>query len=567
LYRVFDLATSRKPEKKPGHKAKVPDSNPLGLPSALKPDGWALRNGGHRGGTSDSSYASVQWAQRLYNGVRTSAYWGARILRRLRTFFTGLSGRLLIISAIFVVVVEVLILIPSLASFQERWLIDRIRQAEIASLALDASSEKTVTEDLSRQLLTSAGAKYLAIQNQQGTRDYVLSDFNITVIPDVIDQRTSRSDIRGDIAYLWGPWRTLMGQPDRLIHTEAVPKVRKGGELIEIIVPAEPLKQELKTYLGSMLRMSMTISLAAGLLVFVGLSIFIVRPIQNLTRVIASFKANPEDMTNAPKLSGRRDEIGHIEEELAAMQAEVRHALTSRARLAALGQAVSKINHDLRNMLTSAQMASDRLAESPDPMVAKALPRLERALDRALNLAQNVLNYGKSDEVAPRFQILKLRDMAYAAAEDAGLGLTPKSPEPVRFALKAPKGFHFEADPEHMHRLLVNLMRNARQAIERQPNRQVYDSTARKGPLGRVTLTATKSVDEVILTVSDDGPGIPEKIREQLFRPFSASAQADGSGLGLAIARELAQTHGGDVHLAQTGPDGTTFEIRLPLKS
>ncbi|OYW80563.1 MAG: two-component sensor histidine kinase [Asticcacaulis sp. 32-58-5] len=478
----------------------------------MKPDGWALKGGGHREGgpeaSLDTSYASVEWAQRLYKLLTVTGYWSARILRRLRSFFTGLSGRLMIVSAVFVVAVEVLILIPSLASFQERWLIDRIRQAEIASLALDASSEKTVTEDLSRQLLTSAGAKYLAIQT----------------------------------------------------------KVRKGGELIEIIVPAEPLKQELKTYLGSMLRMSMTISLAAGFLVFVGLSIFIVRPIQNLTRVVATFKANPEDMTNAPKLSGRRDEIGHIEEELAAMQAEVRHALTSRARLAALGQAVSKINHDLRNMLTSAQMASDRLAASPDPMVAKALPRLERALDRALNLAQNVLNYGKSDEVAPQIQIVRLRDMAYAAAEDAGLGLTPKSPEPVRFALKASKGFHFDADPEHMHRLLVNLMRNARQAIERQPNRQIYDSVARKGPLGRVTLTATKTADDVILRLSDNGPGIPEKIREQLFRPFSATAQSDGTGLGLAIARELAQTHGGDVHLAQTGPDGTTFEIRLPLK-
>jgi signal transduction histidine kinase len=108
-----------------------------------------------------------------------------------------------------------------------------------------------------------------------------------------------------------------------------------------------------------------------------------------------------------------------------------------------------------------------------------------------------------------------------------------------------------------LHRLLVNLMRNARQAIELQPNRRT---------LGRVTITAIKTADDVILIVSDNGPGIPEKVRERLFQPFSSSNTPGGTGLGLAIARELAQLHGGDVRLANTGPGGTAFEVRLPLK-
>ena len=474
-----------------------------------------------------------------------------------RRFILSLSGQLLILTAVFVLIVEIVIVVPSLASDQERYLTDSVRKAENVSLAIDASPKNAVRSDLAPKLLNSAGVFFLAIQNA-GNRDYVIRDPDPNiVIPDkILDLRDSHKTIGSDIAYLWAPWQTLMSPADRLIHLQAQPKLR-SGQLIEIVVPSAPLKGYLKTSLLSMLRFSLSISLAAGILVFAALSAFIVRPIQHLTRGIVRFKSNPEDAQAVVKPSGRLDEIGHIERELASMQEEVRQALRSRARLAALGQAVSKINHDLRNMLTSAQMASDRLANSADPTVAKALPRLERALDRALSLAQNVLTYGKSDEHAPAIQIMRLKDLAEAAAEDAGLGLTPQSPEPVRFTLKLAKGFFLEADPEQLHRLLVNLMRNARQAIELQPNRKAR---------GRVTLTAVKTSEEVLLIVSDNGPGIPEKTREKLFQPFTSSNTPGGSGLGLAIARELAQIHGGDVRLVSSGADGTTFEVRLPLK-
>lgn len=501
------------------------------------------------------------YAERLARALSAagafSLKYGMLGLTAARKFVLSLSGQLLILTAVFVMIVEVVILVPSLASDQERWLTDSVRKAENVSLAIDASPKNAVRSDLAPKLLNSAGVYFLAIQNK-GNRDYVVRDPDPNiVIPDkILDMRESHKNIGGDLAYLAAPWQTLLGSPDRLIHLEAQPKVR-SGQLIEIVVPAEPLKTYLKTSLLSMLRVSLSISLAAGILVFAALSAFIVRPIQNLTRGIVRFKANPEDAQAVAQPSGRLDEIGHIERELASMQEEVRQALRSRARLAALGQAVSKINHDLRNMLTSAQMASDRLANSADPTVAKALPRLERALDRALSLAQNVLTYGKSDEHAPAIQIVRLKDLAEAAAEDAGLGLTPQATEPVRFTLKLAKGFFLEADPEQLHRLLVNLMRNARQAIELQPNRKAR---------GRVSLTAIKTTEEVLLIVSDNGPGIPEKTREKLFQPFTSSNTPGGSGLGLAIARELAQIHGGDVRLVSSGADGTTFEVRLPLK-
>ncbi len=498
------------------------------------------------------------YAERLSHAARVIAAFSMKYgligLQMARDFVFSLSGQLLIFTVVFIAIVEAVIVIPSLASDHERWLLDKVRQAELVSQSIDVAQNNAVSKEVSNQLRRSAGVLYLAVEiNGESFRLY---DSKVGVPDEVLDLRQSHKNLIHDILYLWAPWHTFMGKPDRLIHVVAQPKVR-GGQEIEIVVRAEPLKTYLKSSLGSMLRVSLSISFLAGFLVFVGLSVFVVRPIRQLTKGIVRFKSNPEDATATHKPSDRPDEIGQIEREMASMQEEVRQALRSRARLAALGQAVSKINHDLRNMLTAAQMASDRLANSADPTVAKALPRLERALDRAVSLAQNVLTYGKSDEQTPQIQIVRLKELAEAAAEDAGLVLTNLAPEGVRFISKVAKGFNLEVDPEQLHRMLVNLMRNARQAIELQPNRKVR---------GRVTLTAIKTSEEVLLIVSDNGPGIPEKLREKLFQPFTSSSTPGGSGLGLAIGRELAQLHGGDVRLVATGTDGTTFEVRLPLK-
>lgn len=493
------------------------------------------------------------YAERLSQAARLiaafSVKYGVLGFQLARKFVFSLSGQLLILTALFIAIVEAVIVIPSLASDHERWLLDRVRQAELVSQSIDVAQNNAVSKEVSNQLRRSAGVLYLAVEING--ESYRLYDSRVGVPEEVLDLRQSHKNLWHDILYLWAPWNTFMGRSDRLIHVVAQPKVR-GGQEIEIVVRAEPLKTYLKSSLGSMLRVSLSISFLAGFLVFIGLSVFVVRPIRQLTKSIVRFKSNPEDATAAPRPSGRPDEIGQIEREMASMQEEVRQALRSRARLAALGQAVSKINHDLRNMLTAAQMASDRLANSADPTVAKALPRLERALDRAVSLAQNVLTYGKSDEQTPQIQIVRLKELAEAAAEDAGLAT-----EGVRFVSRVAKGFNLEVDPEQLHRILVNLMRNARQAIELQPNRKVR---------GRVTLTAIKTSEEVLLIVSDNGPGIPEKLREKLFQPFTSSTTPGGSGLGLAIGRELAQLHGGDVRLVSSGTEGTTFEVRLPLK-
>jgi signal transduction histidine kinase len=272
--------------------------------------------------------------------------------------------------------------------------------------------------------------------------------------------------------------------------------------------------------------------------------------LRRVTRSIEHFALDPEAEGDPP--SDRHDEIGRVERELARMQEEVRVSLRSRARLVALGEAVAKINHDLRNMLTSAQMASERLADSPDPEVARVLPRLERALGRAAALSRNVLEYGKSEEPPPQRVRIPLTSAIEAAAEDAGL-----TPEGVRLKKSIPARLNLHADSDQLHRVLVNLMRNARQAIESDPTR-------RTGRRGLVRVTVSTGEGDCIIQIADDGPGIPPRLSESLFEPFVSGRASEGAGLGLAISRELAASHGGSLTLVETGPTGTTFALRLP---
>ncbi len=455
----------------------------------------------------------------------------------------ALAWRLLLLTFGFTVVVEILIIVPSAASFHERWLLDRLQSAELASVGVEALPYSAVEDDAAEQLLAIGGVQAVVV-GDQGVRRLLLQAPNLPRTPDLIDLRQSRP-----VARTMDPWRTLFGHPDRSIRVQARPRYR-SGDFIEILAPAQPLKQELRAFLLNSLLMSLLISLVAGGLLYGGLAFLVLQPLRRVTRSIEHFALDPEAEGDPP--SDRHDEIGRVERELARMQEEVRVSLRSRARLVALGEAVAKINHDLRNMLTSAQLASERLADSPDPEVARVLPRLERALGRAAALSRNVLEYGKSEEPIPQRVRIPLAPAIAAAAEDAGL-----TAEGVRLTKAIPARFAVQADPDQLHRILVNLMRNARQAIE-------GDATRRSGRKGVVRVTVAGDDGHCVIRLADDGPGIPPRLSESLFEPFVSGRASDGAGLGLAISRELAASHGGELTLVETGPTGTTFELRLP---
>jgi signal transduction histidine kinase len=454
----------------------------------------------------------------------------------------GLSARLLLLTALFVLITELFILLPSLGSFEVGWLTDRGRFAEVASMAVEAAPAGVVSNQLSDRLLKGAGVVSVAVQSE-GSRRLLLAAPHMKQPPTLIDLRQQNL-----ADFLIEPFRALGPDAPPMLRVLTRPQFR-SGDFIEIVAPSAPLALALRNYLVQTLLTSILVSLVAGVGVYLLLAAFLVRPIRRITVSMERFRARPDDPAARLSPSGRRDEIGRAEAELTRMQEDLLVALQSRARLAALGEAVAKINHDLRNMLTSAQMASDRLAASGDPKVAQALPRLERALDRAVRLAQHVLDYGKSDEAAPQLAVVPLAAAAEAAGEDAGL-----SPQGVQLKVDAPKRLRIEADPDQLHRILVNLFRNARQALEAVDPKRA----------GIIRLSAETVERATVIRIADNGPGVPEKVQAALFQPFMGSGRPGGAGLGLAIARDLARGHGGELELERSGADGAVFRLTLP---
>ena len=452
-----------------------------------------------------------------------------------------LSLRLLLLTALFVMAAALLVIAPSLAAFEESWLAERLQRAEVASVVAEQAQAGAPSQRVTEELLRGAGVMAVSVQSG-GVRRLLLAPPRLPRAPTEIDLRRQDGP-----AWLLAPLASLWPGPARDLRVLGAPAFR-GGDFVEIVLPEAPLRHDLRAFLARLLLTAAFISGVAGVLVYLSLNAVLVAPMNRLTQAMERFRARPDDPAARMAPSRRRDEVGRAEAELARMQEDLLAALQSRARLAALGEAVAKINHDLRNMLSSARMASDRLASSPDPLVARALPRLERALDRAQKLAEGVLAYGRSDEAAPERRRVPVAEAVRAAAEDAGL-----ADDGVRLLLSAPEDLAAEADPEQLHRILVNLLRNARQAIE-----------AAGRATGRVGVEAARTAACVTLTVADDGPGLPDRARERLFQPFAGSGRPDGAGLGLAIARELARAHAGDLALARSGPDGAAFRLDLP---
>jgi signal transduction histidine kinase len=276
-----------------------------------------------------------------------------------------------------------------------------------------------------------------------------------------------------------------------------------------------------------------------------------VRPIERLASNMTAFSMAPEDRTQIIVPSGRSDEIGVAEERLAAMQQALSETLHHRRHLADLGLAVSKINHDLRNILASAQLFSDRLGSVDDPLVRRIAPKLIAAIDRAIGYTRSVLAYGQAREEPPQRRLVSLARLVDDVANVLGL----PGHEHIAWENRLDPGLEVDADPDQLFRAVMNLCRNAMEVLEG------YDDPV---VVRRVWAEGERQGGVVRLRICDTGPGIPAKAKARLFQPFHGSAKPGGTGLGLAIASEIVRAHGGEIALLDRPGAGAVFQIAVP---
>lgn len=466
----------------------------------------------------------------------------APVARRGR-FFSGLRGRLLLLTAGFVLFAEFLIYPVLVGSVRNNWLEQRAQAAQIAALAVEAAPDGRVSDELSLQLLTRAQVVSVAVQEK---------DFRGIILPPSIDigHDLVTVDLREEagLAGIAGAFGHMFAPDGRFLRILLAPSLTKDEEM-EVIVPEQALKAALINFSRTIFIVSLIVSAVVGALVYFAIYRLVVRPMQRLTDGIVRFANAPEGADIDP-MPGASDEMQRANSALQTMQRTVSAAFRQRKRLAELGEAVAKINHDLRNSLAAAQIVSEGLTESEDPRVKRAAPRLERAIQRAVNLAESTLRYGRAEPAASNLSRISIAPIVEEAAAEGLAGCSD-----IEWRLEDTGSLCAMADADHVHRIVANLVRNAVQAIKEQPGRTTGGVIS-----ARIYRDGACAVIEII----DNGPGVPNAVVGRLFQPFAGSASRGGAGLGLAIARELARGMKGDLTLSRNGPSGAAFTLRVP---
>lgn len=477
-----------------------------------------------------------------------------RYLKRWRD--VSLPGKLLLLTGLFVMLAEVLIFLPSVSTFRVDWLNQRLTAAQLATLAAEGYPGGDVPAGLRAEMLRTAQVKAIA-SRRHGVRRLVLPvDPQVTI--------SSHYDLRQQPESWWenvklkfqqvGDALAVLVAPDGRIIRVLGSIGHNRDDLVEVVMPEAPLKAALKTYALNILAVSAVISLLTAALVYFALSRLLVRPMMRITDAMVHFGQAPEDAARIIVPSGRLDEIGVAERELAEMQRQLSGALLQKTRLAQLGLAVSKINHDLRGMLANTQLLSDRLTAIPDDTVQRFAPKLIASLDRAISFCNDTLRFGRAEEAAPRRELLRLKPLVVEVGDALGL---PR--DDIDWSFDVDDNLRIDADRDHLFRILSNLVRNAVEALSGQTSGAGQER-------GEICVKARRDGRRVMVEVRDNGPGVPPKARRHLFEAFTGSQRKGGTGLGLAIMAELVGAHGGEVRLLETDR-GASFLFEIPDRS
>jgi signal transduction histidine kinase len=459
--------------------------------------------------------------------------------------FSGLSGRLLWLTIVFVMMASVLIFMPSIAGMRMNWLRDRLDTAAAAGIVIDGLQPAELPRAVQNDTLLATGTKVIALR-KDGTSRLLAATDTQPQIDEVYDVAHTTM-----LASMRDALDTLFFGGDRIMRVYG--PVGESDMVIELVMTDKALRLDMWKYSKTMFLLSLLISLITAVLIFLAINRMMILPIRRLTLSMQLFSEKPQDPERIFTADGAGGELAVAGRHLASMQTELQRTLKQQKNLVDLGLAVSKINHDMRNILASAQLMSDRLTDVEDPMVRSFAPKLLRTIDRAVGYTNEVLAYGQASEAAPRRRRVRLADLCQDVREM--LAIDPDAG--IEFVEQIAPDVEIDCDSEQIFRVIHNLCRNAMQAL------LAFDPDD-QSMVRRVTLTAHRVGSVVAITVDDTGPGMPRKARENLFSAFRGSARSGGTGLGLVIARELVLAHGGTIALVEKPGPGTLFRVEIP---
>lgn len=247
------------------------------------------------------------------------------------------------------------------------------------------------------------------------------------------------------------------------------------------------------------------------------------------------------------------DEVGRVARAFNSMTKSLRKTLgelASRESLAAVGEFAASLAHEIRNPLTSVrvdlQAVEERLPDEPDLRV-----RLESALaeiDRLNLTVEDTLQVARRGQLGA--ESVDLWDPLRAAVRAARPGFESRNATlTLETGREEPTPMMVRGDAGALEQLYLNVIQNAAQALD-------------SG--GKAIVRVTQEGRTALITVHDDGVGIPDEALDRIFDPLF-STKKGGTGLGLTIARRIARAAGGDIHVGSGGGSGTAVEIRLPL--
>ena len=463
-------------------------------------------------------------------------------MRRLLQY--SLSAKLLGLTIGFILLAELLLFVPSIATFRQEGLETRGTSAQLVAEALMSREfdlpSREASEMLAKQFMMQTDAELLAAF-QDGQTLLILGDpptGDVLAVEDLRTPRTFPNFLATGMDFFASGEGYL-----RIITDSPVP----GQDRLEMLVPCAEIGAELRAYARRILFLSLFIAGFVGLLIYLTMLRLIVRPIQTLADDMTAFREAPEHRRRSHPTLDRQDEIGQLQREFHEVKESLRAAFRQRERLASLGLSVTKINHDLRNVLSTALLMADRLSMNEDPTLAEMGERLTRTVERGVGLTDEVLEYSSAREPKPIVESVKLSQ----SVKDVQLDMRTAFPF-VFVNNRIGRDLKVKADPEQLYRILSNLLRNAAQAM-------VEAST----PTPTINVSAEQVSETIIVTINDNGPGLPEHVEDRLFLPFTRGTSEHSTGLGLSISKELAEGMGGTLELLETGPDGTTFILGL----